>query len=270
MNTNEHANQYSAGKAYLVGAGPGRADLITVRGYRLLQTADVVIYDRLIAQELLDEIRPNAEKIFVGKQPGSHAMPQETINHHLVTRVREGKQVVRLKGGDSFVFGRGGEELLALATAQLPFEVVPGITSAIAAPAFAGVPVTQRGVNTSFAVITGHEDPAKPHTMTDWAALAQIPTLVILMGVGRIEAICEAIINAGRSPETPAIAVSWATTNHQQSVLATLATLPRKIQANAIPSPAVVVVGEVAQYHARLNWFVPDGTAEGFITQTQR
>ena len=171
------------GKAYLVGAGPGRADLITVRGLALLRTADVVIYDRLVALELLQEIRPQAERIFVGKQGHRpRTMPQTDINALLVDRVRNGLQVVRLKGGDSFVFGRGGEECLALAAEGLAFEIVPGVSAAVAAPAYAGIPVTHRGLASAFTVVAGYEDPAKDESNVDWALLAGTPTLVVSDG----------------------------------------------------------------------------------------
>ncbi len=257
--------QSGPGRAYLVGAGPGRAGLITVRGRELLRRADVVIYDRLIAQELLALIRPDAERIFAGKRPGRHVIPQDEINRILVARVQAGKSVVRLKGGDAFVFGRGGEEALALAQAGLPFEVVPGVTSAIAGPAFAGVPVTHRGVATSFAVVAGYEDPSKPQSMTDWSALARIPTLVILMGVKRVQAIVQALLAAGRDPETPALAVHAGSTDQQRVVRATLATLPQAVQEGGIRPPAVMVIGEVAALHDQLAWFQPDGQARGFV-----
>lgn len=253
------------GKAYLVGAGPGRADLITVRGLRLLRQADVVIYDRLIAQELLDEVDPGAELIFVGKQPHLHTLSQDAINRLLVDRVRRGQTVVRLKGGDPFVFGRGGEEALALRLAGLPFEIVPGVSSALAVPAYAGVPVTQRGVATNFAVVTGHECDDTGDDVTDWAALARIPTLVILMGVGHIAQIRQALLDAGRAANTPAIAISQGTTDQQRSVRATLAHLPAAIAEHAITSPAVIVIGEVAGLHDFLDWYQPDGAAAGFV-----
>jgi uroporphyrin-III C-methyltransferase len=254
-----------AGKAYLVGGGPGRADLITVRGLSLLRRADVVLYDHLIACELLDEVPPHTDKIFVGKGPNHHLMPQEEITQLIVDRVQAGKHVVRLKGGDPFVFGRGGEEALALARAGLPLEIVPGITSAVAVPAYAGVPVTHRGISTAFAVVTGHESPDKPESTTDWAALAKIPTLVILMAVKRIEVICAALMEAGRSPDTPAIAISWGTTDRQQSLRATLNTLAESIVTSQLPTPAVMVIGEVAALADELAWFQPDGGAAGFV-----
>lgn len=243
------------GKAYLVGAGPGAAELITVRGLRLVQRADVIVYDRLIAPELLEEARPDAELIYVGKQPHYHVATQEEINELLVEKVRAGQQVVRLKGGDPFVFGRGGEEALALQAAGLPFEIVPGISSALAAPAYAGIPVTQRGVATSFAVVTGHA--CTESSGTDWSALARIPTLVVLMGVSQITHIAEQLLQAGRAAETPAAAIQWGSTDQQQVVRATLATLAQAIAAAGLESPATIVIGEVVALHDQLAWFQP-------------
>ncbi|NJP05423.1 MAG: uroporphyrinogen-III C-methyltransferase [Chloroflexaceae bacterium] len=254
-----------SGKAYLIGAGPGRADLITVRGLQLLRQAEVVIYDHLIARELLQEIPATAESIFAGKDPRHHTLSQEAITRLLVQKVQAGRQVVRLKGGDPFVFGRGGEEALALVQAGLPFEVVPGVSSAVAVPAYAGVPLTQRGMATSFAVVTGHETDSHASSGTDWAVLARIPTLVILMGSQRIALICAELMQAGRAPETPAIAISWGTTDYQRTVLATVATLADAMQQQDVVNPAVIVVGDVAALHQQLHWFQPDGSATGFV-----
>lgn len=253
------------GKAYLVGAGPGRADLITVRGLRLLQAADVVIYDRLIAHELLSECRPDAKQIYVGKGPDHHVASQEEINQLLVTSVQAGLQVVRLKGGDPFVFGRGGEEALALRAAGLPYEIVPGVSSAIAAPAYAGIPVTHRGIATSFAVVTGHERREQTASATDWDALSRIPTLVILMGVAQIDEIAKALLQAGRAADTPAAAIRWGSTAQQQVVSATLATIADAIAHAGLTSPAVIVIGEVAALHQELAW---TRSAEAFSTWT--
>lgn len=243
------------GKAYLVGAGPGNADLITVRGLRLIQRADVLIYDRLAAPELLDEARPDAKLIYVGKAPGNHAASQDEINCLLVEHVAAGHQVVRLKGGDPFVFGRGGEEALALRAAGLAFEIVPGISSAIAAPAYAGIPVTQRGVATSFTVVTGHD--CSDSSGTDWDTLAKLPTLVVLMGVGKIEQIASRLMAAGRSGDTPVAAVRMGTTGEQQVVRATLSTIAFSLRVAKLGSPAVIVIGEVAALHDDLAWFQP-------------
>jgi uroporphyrin-III C-methyltransferase len=254
-----------AGKAYLVGAGPGRADLITVRGLRLLRQAEVVLYDRLIPQELLEEVRSGAELIFVGKGPNRHALPQSEIICLLLDHVRAGKQVVRLKGGDPFVFGRGGEEVLALAEAGLAYEIVPGVSSTFAAPAYAGIPVTHRGMVTSFAVATGHEDPTKPESITDWAALAQMPTLILMMAARRITKIRDNLLRAGRPADTPAVAISWATTDRQRILRSTLAELPDDIAAHDLDTPMVIVLGEVVNLGDRLAWFKPDGQAAGFV-----
>ncbi len=254
------------GKAYLIGAGPGRADLITVRGLTLLRRADVVIYDRLIARELLDEIRADAEEIFVGKESGHHTLPQSQINELIVARVQQGKQVVRLKGGDSFVFGRGGEEAQALHDAGLPFEIVPGISSALAVPAYAGIPVTHRGLSTAFAVVTGHECSDKESSTTDWNALARIPTLVVLMGLSNAECIADNLIAAGLAPSTPAAAISQGTTDDQKTITTTVAELANAIAKAALPSPAILVIGEVAALHDQLAWFTPGGQTAGFLS----
>ena len=253
------------GKAYLIGAGPGRADLITVRGLNLLRQAEVVLYDRLIPQELLAEAPQTAEMIFVGKGPERHTMPQADIIKLLIEKVRLGKQVVRLKGGDPFVFGRGGEEVQALATAGLPYEVVPGVSSALAGPAYAGIPVTHRGMVTSFAVVTGHEDPTKAESNTDWSALAQVPTLILMMAAKRMPLLREELLRAGRAADTPAAAISWATTDRQRVVRTTLDKLPEAIAAQKLPTPMVIVLGKVATLHDQLAWFQAEGDAPGFV-----
>jgi uroporphyrinogen III methyltransferase/synthase len=236
---------------YLVGAGPGDPGLLTVRGAELLRRADVVVHDRLSAEELLDLAPPQAERIDVGKAPGHARVSQEGINELLVEHGRSGRTVVRLKGGDPTVFARGGEEALALADAGVPFEIVPGITSAIAVPAYAGIPVTQRFSSTSFTVVTGHEDPSVPlEGSVDWEAVARVGgTIVVLMGVGRIRAITQRLIDGGRDPDTPAAAVIWGTRPDQRTVRATLGTLADQ----DLQSPATIVVGAVAGLD--LGWF---------------
>ena len=234
----------------LVGAGPGDPGLITVRGAEMLGRADVVVYDRLVARSLLELVPPAAERISVGKAPSRVEMDQSDINDLLVERARAGDTVVRLKGGDPFVFGRGGEEAEALAAAGVPFEVVPGITSAVAAPAYAGVPVTHRGVSTHFTVVTGHVDPAKGGSDVDWEALARAGgTLVILMGAGRIGEIAERLVAGGLAEHTPAVAVRHGTRSDQRTVRATLAT----IAGAGVEAPAAIVVGAVAGLD--LAWF---------------
>jgi uroporphyrinogen III methyltransferase/synthase len=236
---------------YLVGAGPGDPGLLTVRGAEVLARADVVIYDRLSVAALLDQAPPHALRISVAKQPGGESTPQEEINRLLVEHGRSGRQVVRLKGGDPFVFARGGEEARALREAAIPFEVVPGITSAIAAPAYAGIPATLRHSSTSFTVVTGHEDPITGEEGTvDWEAVAKVGgTIIILMGVARLRAIADRLIAGGRSPDTPAAAVRWGTRPEQHTVRATLGTLAD----HDLAAPSTIVVGAVAA--EELTWF---------------
>jgi uroporphyrinogen III methyltransferase / synthase len=234
---------------YLVGAGPGDPRLITVRGAEVLARADVVVYDRLAAPTLLDLAPPSAELVSAAKAPGTVELTQDEINALLVDRGRAGKAVVRLKGGDPFVFGRGGEEAEALAAAGVPFEVVPGVTSAIGAPAYAGIPITHRGLSTHFTVVTGHEDPTKEQTDVDWDALARAGgTLVILMGAGNIAEIARRLIDGGRDPATPVAAVRNGTRADQHTVRATLATVDAGVR-----SPSAIVVGDVAALD--LAWF---------------
>jgi uroporphyrinogen III methyltransferase/synthase len=235
---------------YLVGAGPGDPGLLTVRGAELLARADIVVHDRLANAGLLDLAPATAERIDVGKAPGRVAMTQPEIDALLVERGRTGATVVRLKGGDPFVFGRGGEEAEALRAAGVPFEVVPGVTSAIAAPAYAGIPVTHRGLSTHVTIVTGHEDPAKGTTDTDWDALARAGgTLVVLMGAGRVEEIARRLIDGGRAPETPVAAVRWGTHPTQHTIRSTLA----RIGSEAVEAPSAIVVGPVAALE--LAWF---------------
>ncbi len=235
---------------YLVGAGPGDPGLLTRRGAELLGLADVVVHDRLSAVELLELAPEGAERIDVGKAPRQHRMSQDRINALLVERGRAGQCVVRLKGGDPYVFARGSEEAHALADAGVAYEVVPGITSALAVPAYAGIPVTQRFSSTSFTVVTGHEDPASGDGTVDWDALARVGgTIVILMGVGRWAAIAQRLLAAGRSPDTPAAAVHWGTRPEQHTTRATLATLGD----HRLDAPSVIVVGPVAAQE--LSWF---------------
>jgi uroporphyrinogen III methyltransferase/synthase len=235
---------------YLVGAGPGDPGLLTVRGAELLERADVVVYDRLAAPALLALAPADAELIAVGKAPGEVNITQDQINRVLIDKARGTECVVRLKGGDPFVFGRGGEEAEALAEAGIPFEVVPGVTSAIGALAYAGIPVTHRGVSTRFTVVTGHEDPAKDHTDVDWTALARAGgTLVILMGAGRIGEIARRLIEGGRAPDTPVAAVRNGTLHDQTTVRATLETVGDA----GVTAPSAIVVGEVAALD--LSWF---------------
>jgi uroporphyrinogen III methyltransferase/synthase len=240
----------------LIGAGPGDPGLLTLRGAEALAAADVVIYDYLANPALLAHARPDAEQIYVGKKAGCHTLSQEEINALLVERGLAGQRLARLKGGDPFVFGRGGEEALALVKAGVPFEVVPGITSAVAAPAYAGIPVTHRGLASSLAVVTGHEDPAKDETALDWPRLATgVDTLVFLMGVGNLPHIVEQLLAHGRPADTPVALVRWGTMPAQETVHGTLADIVHKVQAAGLKPPAVTVVGPVAGLRERLRWF---------------
>jgi uroporphyrin-III C-methyltransferase len=232
------------GRVILVGAGPGDPELITVRGARALAGADLVVYDRLVAPQLLDLASPGAERIYVGKEPGRHAMPQADIGRLLVARALAGEVVVRLKGGDPFVFGRGGEEVAACAEAGVPCEVVPGVSSAIAAPAAAGIPVTHREVARSVAVVTGSTAHGDAVDLEPVATATD--TLVILMAARRLAAMCAELIAAGRHPDEPAAIVQWAWTPEQRTVIGTLTDLPMLAEAASIGPPATLVVGAVA------------------------
>lgn len=244
------------GTVYLVGAGPGDVGLLTLRGAELLERADVVVYDALVNPDLLRLAPKTAEVIYGGKRAKDHAIPQDKLNELLVAKAREGKCVVRLKGGDPYVFGRGGEEAEELAAANIPFEVVPGISSIVAAPNYAGIPVTHRSHCSSFTVITGHEDPNKTDTYIDWAAIANAPgTKVILMGAERIGRISEALLAHGMPAETPVAMIRWGTTGQQQSIEGTLANIESLAAEAQMTAPAVTVVGDVVKLRPKLNWF---------------
>lgn len=247
----------SIGFVSLVSAGPGDPDLLTVKGLRLVQRADVIVYDRLVNPVLLKECGTDVELIFVGKHgEGLHpSVLQEHINALLIDRALAGKHVVRLKGGDPFIFGRGGEEALELRQAGVPFEIVPGISSAVAAPAYAGIPVTHRHVSASVTIVAGHEDPHKGPSSHDWRALAGVGTLVILMGIGRIEAITETLMSCGRAAETPTAVVHWGTTLEQQTVTGTLGTIAAVVRSAGIKAPATLIIGEVVRLRDKLRWF---------------
>ena len=231
---------------YLVGSGPGDPGLFTLKGVRCMQEADAVVYDRLAPRALLGYARPEAERIYVGKKPGNPTMSQEEINALLVEKGRARLTVVRLKGGDPYIFGRGGEEALALNEAGVPFEVVPGVTSGVAAPAYAGIPVTHRNVSTSVAFVTGHEDPTKGRPAVDWEKLANgADTLVLYMGVGRLEEISKGLIAAGRRRETPVACVRWGTVPEQRTVTGTLQDIADRVVEAGLKPPAIIVVGDV-------------------------
>ncbi len=244
------------GTVILVGAGPGDPGLITVAGAEALARAEVVVYDRLANPRLLDLAPKDAERCFAGKGPDAHTMSQDEINALLIDRARAGKRVVRLKGGDPFVFGRGGEEAQALAAAGVPFDVIPGVSSAVAAPAYAGIPVTHRGVAASVAFVTGHEDPTKEEQDVDWERLATaVDTLVLLMGVGQLATIIERLIAGGRAAATPAAVIEWGTLPRQRVVTGTLGDIVAKANEERIGPPAVAVVGDVVRLRDTIRWF---------------
>ena len=248
-----------AGRVSLIGAGPGDPGLITLKAVACLGAADVVLYDRLVNPQLLDHARHDAELVFVGKGPGERAMEQEDINEYLVARALEGKVVARLKGGDPFVFGRGGEEAQELARAGVEFEVVPGLTSAIAAPAYAGIPVTHRGVASSFTVVTGNEDPSKKEASVQWETLARLAmdggTLVVLMGWGALDSIARTLVGHGLSPSTTAALVQWGTRPYQRTVTGPLEGIAQKGREAGLTSPVVAVIGPVAGLRDEVRWY---------------
>lgn len=246
----------ATGKVYLVGAGPGDPGLMTARSLELIATADAILYDRLIPHTALDGARADAVLEYAGKGPSGDSIKQGGIEERMLELAREGKSVVRLKGGDPFVFGRGGEEAATLAAAGIPFEVVPGVTAGVAAAAYAGVPVTHRDHAAAVAFVTGHEDPTKPETAIDWAALAAFPgTLVFYMGVKNLPRISEQLIEAGRSADEPAAVIQQGTTTSQRTVTGRLVDLPELATEAAIKPPALTVVGDVVSERERIAWF---------------
>ncbi|SBW04878.1 Uroporphyrinogen III synthase/methyltransferase [uncultured delta proteobacterium] len=241
---------------YLIGAGPGDAGLLTLRGKELLETCDVIVYDYLASEELLAFARPDAEVIYVGKMGGDHTLPQQDINRLLVSKAREGKSVARLKGGDPYMFGRGAEEAEELLDAGVAFEVVPGVTSAIAGPAYAGIPLTHRAYASSVCFATGHEDPEKAESAHDWKALATgASTLVFFMGMKNLPSIVENLTKNGMDPATPAALVRWGTTPDHRSAAGTLGTLQRLAEEGNFTAPSLIVIGKVVALHDTLNWF---------------
>jgi len=250
------------GRVFLVGAGPGDPELLTLKALRLLSEADAVVYDSLVSPEVLGKARPDCERIFAGKKAGVPGCTQPEIDAILIDLARQGKRVVRLKGGDPFIFGRGGEEAAALVAAGVPFEVVPGVTSALAAAAYAGIPLTHRSHSSAVVLLTGHEDPAKPDASIRWEDFARIgATLCIYMGMRNLEAIADRLLAGGMSAETPAALVQSATTGEHRTVLATLGTLASRAREEGVKAPAMVIVGEVAALSRDLSWFENSVTA---------
>jgi len=267
------ADKKRKGRCYLVGAGPGDLGLVTLRAKQLLERADVVIYDYLCNPEMLQWAPESAEIIYAGKKAGAHTLKQEEINALLVEKTGAGRQVVRLKGGDPFLFGRGGEEAQALVTASLPFEVVPGVTSAIAAPAYAGIPVTHRGMASHVTFFTGHEDPEKTESSIDVEALARLGgTQVMLMGVERIDAIVRQMLEHGVRPDLPVALIRWGTTSRQAIIRGTLGQIEQLVAEGNFLPPAVAVFGEVASLGAELSWQQarPLGGKRIVVTRTRK
>jgi uroporphyrin-III C-methyltransferase len=240
------------GKAYIVGAGPGDPDLITVKALKCIQQADIILYDRLVNPDLLKNAKADCKHIYCGKRPGFHTMKQETINYLLVKYTKLGKIVVRLKGGDPFVFGRGAEEVEALVRNGLSYEVVPGITAGVAAPAYAGIPITHRELGSSFAVVTGHKQKGKPAEI-NWKGLAAaVDTLAIYMGVSNLSYICQELVNNGKDPDTPVGIIQQGTTKEQRTVLGTLNTIVDIVEKEGVTNPAMIIIGEVVRFQEKL------------------
>jgi len=241
------------GKVYLVGAGPGDPELLTLKALRLIKSADVILYDRLINQEILLFAKPDCELVYVGKEDGKHTIEQEKINELLLKYAHTREVVVRLKGGDPFIFGRGGEEALFLAEHGIEFEVVPGVSSFYSVPAYAGIPITFRGISSSFAVITGHEDPRKERSSIDWESLKGINTLIVLMGVSRRKEIARRLIEIGRDPKEPVAFIENGTTERQRVILTDLYEL--STNPPEVSPPAIMVVGSVVRLRENLSWY---------------
>lgn len=251
-------NNDSKGFVYLVGAGPGDPSLITLKGRECIETCDVLVYDYLASKSLLAHMPEKSEKIYVGKKGGDHTLSQDGINQLLVDLALDGKTVCRLKGGDPFIFGRGGEEAEVLLENDIEFEIVPGVTSAISAPAYAGIPITHRDANSTLALVTGHEDPTKESSSIDWESLAKgIGTIVFLMGVKNLPNITKRLIENGKDQKTPVALVRWGTTNQQETLTGCLDDISEKVKTQGFKSPAIIVVGDVVKYREKLKWFEP-------------
>jgi len=244
------------GKVYLTGAGPGDIELLTLKAARVIKEADVIIYDRLANPDILDMAKDGCEFVYVGKEDGRHIMPQDDINETIYQNALKYENVVRLKGGDPFVFGRGGEEANYLFQRDIKFEIIPGITSAISAPAYAGIPVTHRGVSVSFRVVTGHESPNKKISQIPWDNFKTDDTIVFLMGLHNLEQISEKLIEIGKPKDYPCAVISKGTTKEQHVVIGTLDNIVSK--AEEVPTPALIVVGKVVELREQLKWFGAD------------
>ncbi|UCE16562.1 MAG: uroporphyrinogen-III C-methyltransferase [Candidatus Bathyarchaeota archaeon] len=244
------------GKVYLVGAGPGDPELLSIKALKILEKANVVIYDRLVTRAILQLVPKQAEKIYAGKRSGKHHISQDKINEITIGEARKGKVVVRLKGGDPFLFGRGGEEAQELRKAGIQFEVVPGVTSALAAPAYAGIPLTHRKFASSLTIVTGHEDPTKFENRVKWEKLAtSVDTIVVLMGIKNLERIVERLLKGGREPQTSIAIIEWGTTTNQRTTIGTLSNIALMAKERKVKAPAVIVIGDVVKLQKELSWF---------------
>ncbi|MEM1222897.1 MAG: uroporphyrinogen-III C-methyltransferase, partial [Verrucomicrobiota bacterium] len=244
------------GKIYLIGAGPGDPGLVTVRARELLEQADVIVYDYLANPKLLDWTKEDSEKIYVGKSAGRHSIPQDEIEEILVDRAQKGLTVVRLKGGDPFVFGRGGEEVEEIEADQIPYEIVPGVTAALAAAAYAGIPLSHRDYSSSITFLTGHENPEKHTLSIDFRLYAKTRgTLCLYMGIGQLPRIVGELLEGGISPDTPVGIIEWATLNRQRSVYGTIETIVKDLEASGLGAPAIIIIGEVVAHRTRTEWF---------------
>jgi len=253
--TNEETDMKKTGKVYIIGAGPGDPGLITIKGVECLHAADVVVHDYLVGKEILRHAGKDARLVYVGKIGGHHNISQENLNRILVEEALKGNTVARLKGGDPFIFGRGGEEAEFLQKAGVPFEVVPGITSAISVPAYAGIPLTHRDFTSTLAFVTGHEDPDKAESRIDWKSISAIETIVFLMGVRNLSRIASSLMENGRSPDTPVALIRWGTTPDQETLTGKLGDIAALAKEKKFSPPAVFVVGDVVDLRERLSWF---------------
>ena len=246
------------GKVYICGAGPGDPGLATVKAMDLVAACDVILYDRLVGKEIISKIPPSTEKVYVGRSVGDPTTHQDNTNELMVRYARQGKSVLRLKGGDPFIFGRGAEEAQYLAKHGIKFEIIPGITSAIASPAYAGIPLTHRKHSSSVAIVTGHEDPEKDELVVDWKKLAgAVDTIVVLMGLGQMDAICQDLRDAGMKKNTRVAVIESGTTEKQRLVTGTLETIGRNARKARLRPPAVIVIGSVTGLGGELTWFLP-------------
>ena len=249
------ADMKQTGKVYIIGAGPGDPGLLTLKAVKCLEKSDVIVYDYLVSPDILNYARKDARLVYVGKKGGHHTVPQDELNRILVKEASEGNVVARLKGGDPFIFGRGGEEAEVLFEAEIPFEIIPGITSAIAVPAYAGIPLTHREHTSTVAFVTGHEDPKKDQSRIDWGKLSGMETIVFLMGVKNLPQIVRSLLENGRSPDTPVAMIRWGTTPDQFTLSGTLGDIAGLAEKKKVTPPAIFVVGEVVGLRKTLNWF---------------